>query len=293
MSGPSDWPLPAEGVRFVVPRFLQERLASAPLTRGLYLRAVGYYPCAKGHWVDRREHNDHLLLYSVGGEGKLRIQGQQYPVGRGDLMMLPQGLRHAYRASAHDPWTLYWVHFDGADAAAFWEHLGFLSDNPVRHVGVAAKLVADFETLLEVRSTGFLENSFIHASNQLRQMLALLGLLLSRQQHQPEGGFSLETTHALMQEKLHGQLDLATLAEAAGMSRHGFCRRYKALTGSSPYQHYLYLKMERACHLLDVTDNSISAVAESLGYDDPYYFSRIFRKIMGISPTRYRSMRYG
>lgn len=292
MSGPSDWPLPSEGVRFVVPRFLQKRMAATPLTRGLYLRAVGYYPSAKGHWVDRREHSDHLLLYSVGGEGTLRVQGQQQPVSKGDLMMLPRGLRHAYRSSNRDPWTLYWVHFDGTDADAFWEHLNFQSNQPVRQVGSAAKLVADFETLMEVRNTGFLDNSFIHAANQLRQMLALLGLLLARQQ-QPEGGFNIEVIHALMQEKLHGQLDLATLAETAGMSRHGFCRRYKAATGNSPYQHYLYLKMERACHLLDITDNSISDVAESLGYDDPYYFSRIFRKIMGISPAHYRSMRYG
>lgn len=292
MSGPSDWPLPADGVRFVVPRFLQERMAAAPLTRGLYIRAVGYYPNAKGHRVNRREHGDHLLLYAVGGEGELRVNGQLHRVQRGDVMMLPKGLPHAYRASDHDPWTLYWVHFDGEDADAFWRHLDFRPEQPVRHLGAAAKLVADFETLMELRNTGFAESSFIHAANQLRQMLALMGHLVERQQH-PEGKFDLETIHAFMQEKLHGKLDLATLAAMVGMSRHGFCRRYKAITGNSPYQHYLYLKMERACYLLDVTDKSISEIAESLGYDDPYYFSRVFRKVMGMSPTHYRASRYG
>lgn len=292
MSGPSDWPLPADGVRFVVPRFMQERMASAPLTRGLYLRAVGYYPSASGHRVSRSEHNDHLLLYSVGGEGELQVNGQRHPVLRGDAMMLPKDLPHAYRSSSREPWTLYWVHFDGEDAAAFWQHLDFNLEQPVRQLGAAAKLVADFETLMELRNTGFVDSSFTHAANQLRQMLALIGLLAGRQQ-QPDGEFDLEAIHALMQEKLHGQLDLATLAEVAGMSRHGFCRRYKAVTGNSPYQHYLYLKMERACHLLDVTDNSIGDIAESLGYDDPYYFSRVFRKIMGMPPAHYRSSRYG
>lgn len=292
MSGPSDWPLPAAGVRFVVPRFMQERMAAAALTRGLYLRAVGYYPSAKGHRVKRSKHSDHLLLYAVGGSGELHVNGQRHAVQRGDAMMLPQGLAHAYHAASHDPWTLYWVHFAGDDAAAFWQHLDFKPEQPVRQLGAAAKLVADFETLMELRNTGFVDTSFIHAANQLRQMLALAGLLITRQQ-QPEGSFDLEAIHALMQEKLHGQLDLATLAEAAGMSRHGFCRRYKAATGNSPYQHYLYLKMERACHLLDISDNSIGDIAESLGYDDPYYFSRVFRKIMGMSPAHYRSSRYG
>lgn len=293
MSGPSDWPLPADGVRFVVPRFMLERMAADTLTRGLYLRAVGYYPNASGHRVDRRQHTDHLLLYSVAGTGTLLVGGQEHVVNKGDLMLLPRDLRHAYRSSEHAPWTLYWVHFDGVDVDAFWEHIGFQRERPVQHVGAAAKLVADFETLMEVRNTGFQETAFIHAANQLRQMLALIGLLSSRQEHWPESAFSIEATHALMQEKLHGQLDLATLAEAAGMSRHAFCRRYKTATGSSPYQHYLHLKMERACHLLDVTDQSIATIAESLGYEDPYYFSRVFRKIMGMSPARYRAMRYG
>lgn len=292
MSGPSDWPLPNAGVRFVVPCFMQERMATAPLTRGLYLRAVGYYPCARGHKVQRTEHSDHLLLYSVGGSGTLEINGLQYPVNRGDAMMLPQGLQHAYRSSKRDPWTLYWVHFSGDDANTFWDYLDFNPEQPVRQLGSAARLVADFETLTELRNTSFIDTSFTHAANQLRQMLALVGLLIARQQ-QPDEGFDIEAIHALMQEKLHGQLDLATLAETAGMSRHGFCRRYKAVTGNSPYQHYLYLKMERACHLLDVSDNSIGDIAEALGYDDPYYFSRVFRKIMGMPPAHYRAMRYG
>jgi AraC family transcriptional regulator, arabinose operon regulatory protein len=293
VSGPSDWPLPANGVRYVVPVFLQERLAQGPLTRGLYPHAMGYYPRAKGHRVHRHEHDDHLLLFCAGGQGQLSVAGYQHPVGKGDLMMLPRGVQHGYFASARDPWTLYWVHFAGTDVDAFWRHLDFQAERPVRHVGAAVKLVADFETLLEVRSTGFREGPFILAANQLREMLALLGLLVARQNHRPERGFNIEAIHALMEENLHGQLDLATLAQAAEMSRHGFCRRYKAITGDSPYQHFLHLKMERACYLLDITEQTVGAIAESLGYDDAYYFSRAFRKIMGMSPSHYRATRHG
>lgn len=294
MTGPSDWPLPPEGVRFMVPHFLLRRLARHPLTHGLYPRAMGYYPEARGHRVERQSHTDHLLLYCAGGRGMVRVRRRQYPVARGDLVMLPAHLLHAYASSGREPWTMYWVHFEGSDTEAFWAQMNFLPERPVRRIGAAPKVINDFETLLEVRETGFREGFFVHAASHLRQMLAMFALMISTHPRDSAGeGFDLETIHALMHEKLHGHLDLGMLAEAAGMSRHGFCRRYKARTGNSPYQHFLHLKMERACYLLDISNQSIAAVADSLGYDDAYYFSRLFRKVMGMAPSRYRAARHG
>lgn len=278
----------------MVPHFMLERLECHPLTRGLYPRAMGYYPEARGHRVERQHHADHLLLYCAGGRGMLRVNRRQYPVGRGDLMMLPRDVLHAYASSGREPWTLYWVHFDGTEVDAFWEHMNFLPERAVRHIGSAPKIIDDFQTLLEVRDTGFREGFFIHAANHLRQMLGMFGLMISTHlRPAADDGFDLESIHAVMHEKLHGHLDLATLAEVAGMSRHGFCRRYKAETGNSPYQHFLHLKMERACYLLDISHQTVADIAESLGYEDAYYFSRLFRKVMGVSPSGYRASRHG
>jgi AraC-like DNA-binding protein len=53
------------------------------------------------------------------------------------------------------------------------------------------------------------------------------------------------------------------------------------------------MKMERACYLLDITQQSVQEIAWSLGYEDAYYFSRLFRKVIGVAPTQYRAMRHG
>ena len=147
MSGPSDWPLPEDGVRFVVSHPLLNALQRNALTRGLYLRAVGYYPNARGHRVNQDHHTDDLLLYCVGGEGSLRVHGCDYPVTKGDLLLPPKGAPHSYGASAHRPWTVYWMHFSGLDVDAFWQHLGHSDKDGVTHVGVTSRL------------TGALENS--------------------------------------------------------------------------------------------------------------------------------------
>ncbi|MEP1594525.1 MAG: helix-turn-helix transcriptional regulator, partial [Halieaceae bacterium] len=67
-----------------------------------------------------------------------------------------------------------------------------------------------------------------------------------------------------------------------------FSNRYKKLTGYSPVKHFLNMKMEHACYLLDSSDLSVKAIASQLGYEDPLYFSRIFSKTIGMSPRSYR-----
>ena len=96
-----------------------------------------------------------------------------------------------------------------------------------------------------------------------------------------------------MQSHLSGELHLEELARTANLSKYHFSKRYKELTGYSPIQHFIHLKMERACYLLDISSQPISQIANSLGYDDAHYFSRLFKKVTGLSPREYRKLDRG
>ncbi|WP_156495206.1 AraC family transcriptional regulator, partial [Oleiphilus sp. HI0128] len=63
---------------------------------------------------------------------------------------------------------------------------------------------------------------------------------------------------------------------------------YHELTGISPLKHFSNMKIEQACSLLEQTNISISDIAYQLGYDDALYFSRVFKKLMKVSPRNYR-----
>lgn len=291
MSKPSSWPLPPDSARYVVPRSLVDLLRQHPLSRDLYPLGIGHYVQALGHAMERETHDDYLMIYCTEGRGSLTVGPRQGFLKAGQLLLLPRGLAHAYCADDADPWTIYWVHFEGPGAADFFRNLPVDPDYPVVSVGQNAKLVADFDTLLQVRQSGYQLRPYLHAANQLRQILSYLALL--RGDGGRRGGFDLERVHSYMQAHIHEPLSLDHLAEQLSLSKYHFAKRYKEATGTSAINHFINLKIERACQLLDIGHQSVSEISYALGYDDAYYFSRIFKKVMGLSPTEYRKMRLG
>lgn len=289
MSAPSKWPLPKNGVRFVTPVFMLNKLARHPLTRECYPAAMGFYPNAHNHRMQRERHDDNLLIYCVEGSGNVSAGRWAERIGEGDILLLPQGCIHQYCAAADDPWTIYWSHYQGSATAIFNQYLGSRDEQPlVTRIGVSPQLVARFRELLTVHRTGYSSHAFINAANQLRQLLTQIALELRGAQARGQQSFNLEALQSFMLENIDQPLDLETLAAAAKLSKFHFSAKYKALTGYSPIKHFLNMKMEHACHLLDSSELSVKGVAVALGYDDPQYFSRLFSKTVGMSPRTYR-----
>ncbi|MCG3030133.1 AraC family transcriptional regulator [Pseudomonas aeruginosa] len=161
---------------------------------------------------------------------------------------------------------------------------GRYRDTPLRHWGLQHALLGGFEQLLEVRHSGYRFQHFLLAASRLRSLLCQLPLLRPLR----EGSLDLDGLHAYMREHLHARLELERLAAFCNLSKFHFVSRYKAITGRTPIQHFLHLKIEYACQLLDSSDQSVARVGQAVGYDDSYYFSRLFSKVMGLSPSAYR-----
>lgn len=295
MSNPSDWPLPHGSSRFMMPKRIVQQLADSPVSQGIYPLSIGCYRQAKNHRMQRNKHDNFLLIYCLGGQGQLNLQQHNIAISAGDLIILPANTPHSYNASPNDPWTIYWVHFSGTQTSDFMAHL--INNNQkylVTPLGLHSRLVNDFEALLEVRQTGYNINACFMAANQLRQILTHIALLKPvKNQAIAKQTLDLEKIHSLMVAHAEEQLNLDSLAAAANLSKYHFINKYKALTGTTPINHFINIKIERACHLLDTSQKSISEIAYILGYEDAYYFSRIFKKVMGLPPRQYRNIRLG
>lgn len=317
----SPWPLNPDSRRWLVPPAACAAVARHPLGHELQVEALGYYRHAAGHAMAREaeEHVDHLLLYCVQGQGEVgwddvgtgaagtRVRGERMspagapvaaghgreeslPVGPGTLVLLPAGVAHQYRAHAEQPWSLYWAHFDGPRAPDFLAPL--LQGRPALAATVGLGLVPDFQALLALTKEGFALPPLLHAANTLRALLTHAALLAPRHQAR-RGRFDVWAVQAYMQAHLDEPLTLDQLAEAFGFERFHFAKTYRRLTGRAPLTHFLHLKMERAARLLDSGELRVSEVARVLGYDDAHYFSRQFRRLMGVAPSEYRALKRG
>lgn len=288
MSTPSQWPLTTEAVRQITPGFILKHLQNNPLTRACFPTAFGYYPCAQGHVMQRESHNDNLLIYCEQGRGHISTRYFDGPVTPGDVIVLPADHPHEYRADVEQPWTIYWVHFDGLQAHQLIQELDFDPEQVVAHVGRLPLLASDFNRLLGLRQSGFSVSVFNYAAAITRQILYFLALQIRSSNIRRHHNFNLDELKSLMLEHIDGELDLETLAASTQLSRHHFSAKYKKLTGISPIKHFIHLKMERACHLLDASNAPAKLISAQMGYNDPLYFSRIFKKVIGMSPTEYR-----
>ncbi|OYT95636.1 MAG: AraC family transcriptional regulator [Pseudomonas sp. PGPPP3] len=273
-----------------MPPRLRRTLATHPLTRGCYPLAMGFYPEANGHQMQRAQPDDYLLIYCRAGGGWLDVGDGRLAVGGGDLLLLPKGLAHAYGADPQRPWTLYWVHFGGELVAEFLRPLGTA---PILSIGLQPRLLAEFDSLLNLRRQGLSLPHFIHAAQQLQSLLSGLAVLPARATLKSGRVLDVEAVQAVMRAHLHGSLQLDQLAAQFKLSRFHFAKTYRALTGRAPIQDFIQLKMAHACRLLDEGVASIGQVAQQLGYEDMYYFSRLFRQVVGMAPSHYRALHKG
>jgi AraC-like DNA-binding protein len=99
----------------------------------------------------------------------------------------------------------------------------------------------------------------------------------------------INDTILYMQSKLHHQLTVEDMALKQGLSPSHFSSLFRKATGMAPVDYFIHLKLQKACLLLYSSDIKIKEVAMEIGYKDPYYFSRLFKKYMKVSPDQYRA----
>ena len=101
---------------------------------------MGFYPAARSHRMERQRHDDNLLIYCVDGRGHASTLEWSGQVNPGDLLLLPQGVAHRYHADPVEPWTIYWIHFQGGSTAVFNQYLGYREGgSPASRVGTSPR----------------------------------------------------------------------------------------------------------------------------------------------------------
>ena len=284
------------GQRIVVlPRSVILHAQKLALTSGLMPTDAGYFPRAAGHWRERSEGvGQAIFIYCVRGSGWCEIAGERHVIHAGEVLVIPPHTGHTYGSDGKNPWTIHWFHAQGKSIASFLTELNVPTVRPVVFLGDDAQVLAIFEEVLDILEHGYTPQQMIHAAHALAHLLAVM----IRHRHenwreQPDARQKINRTLAYMKEHLGQPLRLDRLAAMANLSRSRYAALFKAQTDFAPIDYFIRLRMHQACQWLDTTNFSVKAIANRLGYDDPLYFSRVFRSVNEVSPIEYRRQHKG
>jgi AraC family transcriptional regulator, arabinose operon regulatory protein len=262
------------------------------LVSGIRPLSVGCFPSARNHFTERPEGiSETVLIYCTDGVGGLRSMGREWRIEAGDALLCCDGVPHTYWADADQPWSILYTHFSGSDVEDALDGLGVSAREPVLHVGVREDVVSLFHEMLSTCDRGGDIQVQRLLSACLRLILARMAFARSHGETVREGG--IERVLHFMADHASERHSLAHLASLANLSVSHFVRRFRRRTGFAPLDYFTRLKMQRACEALDSTDRRVGEIAQALGYEDPYHFSRVFKNTIGRSPSAYRGVKKG
>lgn len=280
------------GQRLVIlPEPVRLSVAGNALLRRLLVTDAGYFPEAGGHCVQRPQGAaTHLLIVCLAGRGWVRSGGREEQIHPGDLVWLSADRAHAYAAEPEDPWTIAWVHFRGEEVEDWRRQLGWPLESGfgLTHVLPAQAGELRLDEVCSHLERGYAVPQLLEASAALRVSLAAsIGLSQGSRANRS----ALERTQAVRaridKDPARAQT-LPELALAANLSVPHFTALFRRLTGYPPVDYINRQRIRAACRLLDMTQLGVSQVGASVGFADPYYFSRCFRRVMGCPPLAYR-----
>ena len=271
----------------VVPRPRLREFLSHPGAIGYAVSDCGYFPEAQSHGRNRPVPiSQAVIIACVGGRGWCETEKGRFPVGVGQVIVLEPDQPHSYGADDDDPWTVWWVHLTGHGLGEFLHEVGLTNDRPAREVSDLYRVVTLLAEIVAWMERDNTRTSMIAAAGAGTHLLSVLAT-----DRGTSGGTEELIEHAA--EYLRGHLDeaisLSELADMARLSSSHFAALFRRQIGYPVLQYQTLLRMSRSRELLDTTSESVSSIAATVGYMDPFYFSRQFKRVHGVTPREYRS----
>ncbi|MBQ8586533.1 MAG: helix-turn-helix transcriptional regulator [Oscillospiraceae bacterium] len=234
---------------------------------------------------------DYQLLYIVSGKTHFFFDGKERIVTAGHMVLIPPRKEQRYDYFGAEKPEVYWVHFTGSEVKNILRKYEIPMDDPVFYSGASSTYAYLFKEMiheLQTCRTGFEE--------LLAMYLSQIFLLVQRTRQEQRPTVStyiqeeMEYARRYFNEHYNEPISIQDYAESRNMSVCYFQRNFKQIVNHTPMQYLLTIRVNNAASLLETTDYSMAEIAAIVGYEDPLYFSRLFRKLKGVSPSEYRKL---
>lgn len=255
------------------------------LSEGPMVKGNGYKPPNLHRWGPG-VRDVYALHYIVSGRGYLKTGQTVHPVETGESFMIFPQTEVYYYPDPQDPWAYCWIEFSGAEALRLLAMIHISPDQPV--VTAAPQ---DLRAMFDQVKSNQLEPYARERSD------AVLHLLLSYyMEYYPSEQASLKKDYVgsakayIESNYWKSSLSVLDVVEYMTIERSYLFRLFKKETGTSISGYLTTVRIRRACELLAESRLSIKSLSYSVGYHDPLYFSKIFKKVTSYTPSQYRKV---
>ena len=251
---------------------------------------VGFQQCEPLYQWGPGIRDHYLIHYVVSGRGFYQIDEKKYTLNPGDTFLIYPHTKVTYFADKDLPWEYYWVGFWGSDASTILGATDFSPESPVIYGDSFSDSIRDhIFKIYEARG-----NDAFHATAMTGRLYLTLARFIKDSAHRPEIN---ETSYTYVQKAIdyihyHYSYPVSVdeVADYVGISRSQLFRAFKTHLSKSPKEYLTEFRIRQACTLLKHSSLSIGVIAASVGFDNGLYFSKVFNKVKGMSPTAYRNI---
>ncbi|MDF2646515.1 MAG: AraC family transcriptional regulator [Paenibacillus sp.] len=246
------------------------------------------------HRLGPKVYDYYLIHYVISGKGVFSSQGEEYELGAGDSFVIEPEQLISYVSDETDPWHYCWIAFTGTQAAALVTSTGVIPLQPIihtkrnRHIPVLFRHIQ--QALRSKKANAQLKSiGYLHL---------LLGEYCETLSASTLAGVVTEAeSDRIVQQAIHylstqyaEPITIELMAESLGYNRAYLSRMFKRHTKVTPVTFLLKLRVDKARLLLrERLELTIEQIASSVGFYDPLYFSKQFRRWYGVSPSEYRN----
>lgn len=235
---------------------------------------------------------DYQLLYIASGKGYFHFKDKDVVVTAGQMVLYRPKEVQKYEYYGIDQTEVYWVHFTGGNVKNILRAHGMTDDIQVFYVGTSLSYQNIYKQMiqeLQMRRTDY-EEMLVH---HLSELFILIHRQLIHTRNNIRHDYlekEIEQSIVYFNNNYNKEINIADYAAEQNLSTCWFIRTFKNVTGTTPMHYILSLRISNAQILLETSTYNITEISNIVGYDNPLYFSRLFKKQKGISPSEYRKL---
>ena len=256
---------------------------------------IGQEFCSPQKKPEKIERNYYSLHFVLFGSGTLKEGNEVYKIKGGSAFLLYEGIEYEYYPDPKNPWTYMWVDLHGDNLDEFFNQVGFSRENPV----IKINNMNEFNPVLRDLHEAYSHNLYGEMA-YYGYFFLIYDRLIDNSLTYPVTAKTKVLNKKLIRDILiymnnNSRLNLTPreIGKKFNISYGTLMGLFKSEVGMAPMEYLLHFRVSYACILLRSPDRaSIGEIASSVGYADQLYFSRIFKKIMGMTPTEYSQLTY-